>query len=607
MFGQNPSPYLAPTHRRLKVYAFDPMLGRAPLHRITLEVPYEPLGPGPCGNRVQVIDFDGALKTYYDPVNLDDPMVLHQDGLDPTESDPRFHQQMAYAVAMKVLENFDIALGRRFYFRGRKPLSLFPHAFFGANAFYDPKRFAVLFGYFPADRNKPGANLPGQPVFSCLSHDIIAHEMTHAITHRLRKYFLEPTNHDVLAFHEAFSDIVAIFQHFTFPEILRDTIQQIQGDLRQNTPLVQLAEQFGYATGQGHALRNAVDQPDPARLAAAVEPHERGSILVAAVFDAFFRTYQNRIQDLLRIATGGTGRLPEGAMHPDLVNRLAQEASSVAASTLRMCIRAFDYAPVTDITFGDYLRALVTADFELNPQDSLGLRRAMIDAFRERGIYPENVSSLSEDALRWPMVDASEGEQESGSKLVEVINSLANQLMQEASRTSRNSSLDSYPTAEDDGEDSDMLRGAASQLNGWASANWHLLRLHPRVPIESVGFHPVFRVGRDGQLLVEVVIQLAQKAPNDGHDFGGMPLRGGSNVIVQANGKMRYLISKPLASEGMRPEDKQEAEARVERQLAFVADMDEADSFHIWKDANFQQNRLQRTMNLAGLHGRIGR
>jgi hypothetical protein len=38
-----PRPYQAPTHRRLKVFAFDPMLGRSPLHRIRLEMSYEPL------------------------------------------------------------------------------------------------------------------------------------------------------------------------------------------------------------------------------------------------------------------------------------------------------------------------------------------------------------------------------------------------------------------------------------------------------------------------------------------------------------------------------------------------------------------------------------
>ena len=39
-------------------------------------------------------------------------------GLEPLEHDPQFHQQMVYAVASKVLENFDRALGRRLRFRG---------------------------------------------------------------------------------------------------------------------------------------------------------------------------------------------------------------------------------------------------------------------------------------------------------------------------------------------------------------------------------------------------------------------------------------------------------------------------------------------------------
>lgn len=598
--------YPAPTHRRLKVFAFDPMLGRSALHRITLEVPYEPLRPGPRGARIHVVDFDGARRTYYDPVNLDDPLLLLQDGLDPTESDPRFHQQMVYAVAMKVLENFDIALGRRFYFRGRRPLVLMPHAFHGANAYFESRRKAVLFGYFPADRQNPGPNLPEQPVFSCLSHDIIAHEVTHAITNRLREYFLEPTNHDVLAFHEAFSDIVAIFQHFTFPEILRQAIQDSQTDLRRNTSMVNLAQQFGYATGEGNALRSAVDKPDAGRLRRITEPHQRGSILVGAVFDAFFRTYQSRIQDLLRIASGGTGHLPTGAIHPDLVNRLADEASSVAQATLRMCIRAFDYLPPVDVTFGDYLRALVTADFELNPRDVTGLRRAIVDSFRERGIYPSDVSSLSEEALRWERAEPG-GEMESGERLATIIDELASDLIQQASNTSRNTSLDPLAPVQPDEQETFSATVHGRRLQGWALANAQMLHLDPGETAECAGYHPVFRVGRDGQLLVEVVLQFAQRAEAPGHDFGGIPLRGGSTVIVQANGRIRYVISKPLEHPGQAERQRRAALAREERQRAFVADLDANDPLSMWKDIPYQANRLRRTMSLQRLHMRSGR
>ncbi len=136
-------------------------------------------------------------------------------------------------------------------------------------------------------------------------------------------------------------------------------------------------------------------------LIAAPGPRSRGAILVAAVFDAFFDTYQRRIRDLIRIATGGSGVLPEGDLHPDLVNRLAQEASKTAQSVLIMCARAFDYLPPVDVTFGDYLRALITADHEMVPDDHFHLRAAMIEGFRRRGIYPHGVSSLAEESLLW--------------------------------------------------------------------------------------------------------------------------------------------------------------------------------------------------------------
>jgi hypothetical protein len=594
--------YPAPIYRRIKVFAFDPMLGRSPLHRIVLNVPYEPLKPGPTGSRIQIIDFDGVNQTYYDPVNLDDGRLLLQDGLDPSESDPHFHQQMVYAVAMKVLENFDAALGRRLYFDGRRPLCIFPHAFAGANAFYDPRRGAVLFGYFPASKSNFGANLPGQPIFSCLSHDIITHEVTHAITHRLRDHFLEPTNGDVLAFHEAFSDIVAIFQHFSFPEILRNAIQETQGGLRDNTDLVDLAQQFGYATGQRGALRSAVDEPDPVRFALTVEPHERGSVLVGAVFAGFLRTYQARIQDLLRIASGGTGQLPQGAIHPDLANRMADEATSVANSTLRMCIRAFDYLPPVDVTFGDYLRALVTADFELNPSDTLGLRRAIVEACRERGIHPDDVNSLSEDELRWMRVDPVNQTAQSERDLLTIINAMSVELIQEAALTSRNSVLDDL-TSGAVPRGADISSQYGGKLRSWAESNAALLHLSSEEAIQPEGFHTVFRVGRDGMLLMELVLQFTQTRKQTEYDFGGVPLRGGSTIIVQANGKIRYVISKPLVSSTLCAPENARAKRRLERQAAYLNSADERDSLHIWKDQRFQQERLSRMANLAGLHG----
>lgn len=216
-----------------------------------------------------------------------------------------------------------------------------------------------------------------------------------------------------MAFHEAFADIVALFQHFTFPEIFAHQIAKTRGDLGSENLLAQLATQFGHARGGHSALRDAIGRydraqkrwvahiPDPTALDRTWQVHARGAILVAAVFDAFLSIYRNRTRDLLRLASGGTGVLQLGELQPDLVNRLAQEAAKAAVHLLNMCIRALDYCPPVDLTFGEYLRALITADMDLVPDDRHGYRIAFIEAFRRRGIYPSDVRTLSEDSLRW--------------------------------------------------------------------------------------------------------------------------------------------------------------------------------------------------------------
>ncbi len=430
----------APAFRRLKVFAYDPgmetRVDTAEFNRAVVKVLWEEeLQPGPVGEYLEVVDHDPASQCFYEPVNLNDSHVIADDGVSPSEGSPQFHQQMVYAIAMTTIRAFERALGRRAFWSARadrttktvdadkvkqtpadeeyvQRLRIYPHALREANAYYDPDRKALLFGYFPATADDPGRMLPGATVFTCLSHDIIAHETTHALLDGIHTYFLEPSNSDVLAFHEAFADLVAMLQHFTFPEALLAQVARTRGDLASQNLLGQLAREFGEATGIYGALRSAIgntdkngrwipEQPDPAKLARVMQPHARGAILVAAVFDGFLSIYKSRVADLLRIASGGTGILQAGDLHPDLVDRLSQEAAKSADHVLRICIRALDYCPPVDITFGDFLRALVTADIDLVPDDPRGYRIAMIDAFRRRGIYPGDVRSLGQESLRW--------------------------------------------------------------------------------------------------------------------------------------------------------------------------------------------------------------
>jgi hypothetical protein len=76
-----------------------------------------------------------------------------------------------------------------------------------------------------------------------------------------------------------------------------------------------------------------------------------------------------------------------------------------------MSIRALDYCPPVDISFGDYLRAMITADTDLVPNDEWGYRIAMIDAFKKRGIYPRDIKTLSPETLRWERFEKGDTEQ----------------------------------------------------------------------------------------------------------------------------------------------------------------------------------------------------
>jgi len=418
-----------PVTRRLRILAFDPSLAQrldtSTFNEIRIDLPWEPLAAGPVGDYVEVVDYDPASGVFYHPVDLAHPNLLAQDGLAPSESNPQFHQQMVYAVAMTTIHHFQRALGRVALWADRRikrddgqyvrqfvrRLRIYPHALRDRNAYYSPAKKALLFGYFPVTA-KDQHNTPGTLVFTCLSHDVVAHETTHALLDGVHPRFNEATNMDVHAFHEAFADIVALFQHFSYSTVLESQISRTRGDLHTENLLGQLAQQFGRATGRGGALRDALGndiggtwtprQPDPHALDHIAGAHARGAILVAAVFRAFLLIYRERTADLFRIATAGTGKLPEGEIHPDLTRRLAIEAARCADRVLQMCIRAIDYCPPVDITFGGFLRGIITADLDFAPEEKASFRLVFIESFREWGIYPRGVSSMGADALAWP-------------------------------------------------------------------------------------------------------------------------------------------------------------------------------------------------------------
>jgi pimeloyl-ACP methyl ester carboxylesterase len=606
-----------PTSRQIRVFSFDPLsstdLDMLGVDQILVSLPWDftdgdRLLPGPIGEYVEVVDVDPASGCAYAPIDLNHPHLLAQGGLPASEGDPRFHQQMAFAVSMSTINHFEIAQGRRALWSPRLErgpdgkvvsipgealdrmvdreyvgrLRIFPHAMRQANAYYHPDKKALLFGYFPSNSRPGDKVMPGGIVFTCMSFDVVAHETTHALLDGVHRYFTEPSNPDVFAFHEAFADIVSLFQHFSHPEVLTRQLSMSKGDLRGDNNLGTLAAQFGEAMGQHQALRSYLGRkrddgvwetvkPDPQALSKMPEAHDRGAILVAALFRAFANIYELRVRDLKRIALGGAGVVAEGDLHPDLIARMASEASKSARHMLNICVRAIDYMPPVDVTFGDYLRAMITADHDLVRDDDLRYRVAILSAFRDWGIYPRDVNSLSIDNLLWepPLFTRPPNLAPFFEKLDPSTWDLRGDRKMSYLQMRKHSIAFHQWLLGDSGLSDDDLERMGLVLRDRPGA-----RVPSRIRKKADGsrvfevhsFRPCRRIGPDGQQRLEYVVEVVQKRkgfldlkkqsdydsdpnadPTAREDF---PFRGGCSLLIDPfEARVRYCVSKSILSE----------------------------------------------------------
>ena len=390
----------APRTRRVTVIAQDPSVRRG-RDIVTAEVaiPQEALQEGPWGHRVHVVDYDASLDRYRIPKapgDREDPFR----GKDPDRliTDPEFHAWNCYAIVMSTLARFEFALGRRVAWSfGGHQLKVAPHAFADANAFYSRQDESILFGYFQGRKDT---------IFTCLSHDVIAHETTHALLDGLRERYMDPSSADQAAFHEGFADVVALLSVFALPGVVEKVVdlsgpgQKAKADPPRRIRISQLTEErlfhgllaLGEQMGEeiqgvrGAALRRSGEiEPSPRWYRddpTFQESHRRGEILVAAVLHAFVGAWRYRLE-----AMGAEGAALGGTTLDR--ERVVEEGATLAETLLTTAIRALDYAPTVDLKFGDYLSAVLTGDQEVRPGDSkYELRRRLSEAFASYGIRP---------------------------------------------------------------------------------------------------------------------------------------------------------------------------------------------------------------------------
>lgn len=390
-------------HVSLRIIAQDPSVkgddGR--LLDAWADVPWQRMEPGPRTSRFHVVDFDASTGRLVEHPMLPDDAFANADDATLVKNF-EFHAQHTYAVAARTLATFETALGRRlpWGFDGHQ-IFVVPHAFAEANAYYSADDRALLFGYVPGGDDGT--------VYTCLSHDVVAHETAHAVLDGLRHRFLEPGLPDQAAFHEGFADIVALLSLFSLHPVVeqclgaadqdgRIDVGRVEREELRKGALTGVAEQLGKVLTQGRgALRQSALEPPPANWAddpTFLHPHRRGEVLVAIVLDVLIDLWIIRLNPLLRPDRGRPPRTLDR-------QRAAEEGSSAAQHLLTMMIRGLDYLPPVEFEFADLLDAVVLADSEVSPDDDLHYRDMLQHRFNESGIVPEphTVTNLLTDAF----------------------------------------------------------------------------------------------------------------------------------------------------------------------------------------------------------------
>jgi hypothetical protein len=239
------------------------------------------------------------------------------------------------------------------------------------------------------------------------------------------------------------------------------------------------------------------------------------------------------------------------------VNRMAKEASLAADHVLNVCIRALDYCPPVDLTFGDYLRALVTADMDLEPDDQFNYRTAFISGFRARGIFPQGVRNLSEENLRWqpPKIRLP----------AETMHKLLKSLDLSWNLTSDRKQ--SYLRAASNGADlwvflqkrlsSDQVAAMEADLGVYIKAGNHIPKEIPKskdgtplLQIHSV--RPARRLNSRGQQMIDLVVEAIQRFIVTDPDTGVTTThRGGFTLLIDMEQeRIRYAVRKRVGNAG---------------------------------------------------------
>jgi hypothetical protein len=344
-------------------------------------VSWEPgLSDGPTSARFAVIDYDNDTKSpepaakwsdetkqFSGPTGVPIDEKSFQDNRDTRQA----HQVHVWAVLQRALDFFEngFGLGRpiSWAFEGSR-LRIEPHAGYGRNASYDRQGKSLKFHHFTG---------PSGEVYTCLSTDIIHHEFAHAVLDGIRPYYLETAGPETAAFHEFVGDLTAILIAFRNNKLRRFVAGTSRGDLKEDTALNRLAEQFGNAVYGRPYLRTARNCETMSKLKDGDGPHSRSLVLTGAMFDIIIALSRHYI---------------------DVRKKTNQQAFWHTIQRMnQMAIQPLDLLPPVDVTFRDYALAVLRMEQIANPSDPDNYRGMMMKVFLDREILDDkDVAELKE-------------------------------------------------------------------------------------------------------------------------------------------------------------------------------------------------------------------
>jgi hypothetical protein len=204
--------------------------------------------------------------------------------------------------------------------------------------------------------------------------------------------------------------------------------------------------------------------------------------------------------------------------------------------------------------------------------DEMGYRAALINAFRSRGIRPEKVISYNDESLSWePYKGISPKNNPDFIRLWEKLNRYE--------------------------DEPDRKNEEALYKKLWGKADTFRrelgLSLSPEMEPAAKSINALHRVRPDGSLQRQIVAELVQERQEEiepgNKDAGKFTFRGGTTVLINRKGEVRYTIRKPI--------DGPEGKKRLEIQREYLQTM--ADSFAL---APYVAFNAKKDLGFRGIH-----